>query len=250
MKPEPDVPIRSKYSFELTTKITVDNVPYIVHTEEKGEGHTTAFSRIFSEGKLVFSKNADYSHLVYGKDFRARLSHFMEDLHSSVIEEFTSSRIKKQMDKTEYFEQAKELLKKQKGEEALEVLQAGLKVYPVDPFLLSYYGCLCSIIANRPKEGIKICRDAITKLNQTIPVGKEYFYPIFYLNLGRAYLGAGKKRESVMAIQIGLKADPEDSELLSELHRLGARRKPPLSFLKREHPINKYIGSLLHKVSK
>jgi tetratricopeptide (TPR) repeat protein len=250
VKPEPGVPIRSKYSFELTTKITVDNVSYIVHTEEKGKGYTTALSRVFSEGKIVLSQSADYSQLVDLKEVKARLSDFMESLHRSVIEEFTSSLLRKQKKKNEYFKQAKELLRKNKGEDALAVLQEGLNIYPADPFLLSYYGCLCSIVANKPKEGIRICRDAIKKLNQTIPLGKENFYPTFYLNLGRAYLAAGKKSEAVTAIDMGLKADPEDSELLNEKRQLGVRRKPPVPFLRRGNPINKYIGGLLHRVAK
>lgn len=248
-KPDPKINIQSKYACELTTKVTIDNTAYIVHTEEVGKSRSEASSRVFLDGKIVFSRKADYSHLAGQKDLKRMLSAFMESLHKSVIDEFSSSLIQKQMGKNDYFENAKKLLKKQKGEEALALLQEGLGIYPGDPFLLSYYGCLRSIVSDKPREGIKLCRDAIRKLNQTIPVGREYFYPTFYLNLGRAFLGAGRKIEAVRAFNAGLKADPEDSELLSEMKKLGSRRKPPISFLRRGNPINKYIGSLVHKVS-
>lgn len=246
----PDIDIKSSHHSELTTKVTVDNVSYIVHTEGVGKSHTKASSKVFAEGKVVFSKSADYSHLVGKHDINRKLSEFMGKLHKSVIKEFTNSLLRKQIKKTEFFELAKSLLKKNKGPEALKVLQEGLEVYPSDPFLLSYYGCLLSIISKKHAEGVNICRDAISKLNQTIPIGREYFYPSFYLNLGRAYLGGGKKRDAVKAFNLGLKADPDDAEILEAMNNIGSRRRPPISFLERSSPINKYIGTLLKKASK
>ena len=247
---EPDIDIRSRLHSELTTKVTVDNVSYIVHTEGVGKSHTKASSKVFSEGKVVFSKSTDYSHLVGKNDINRKLFEFMGKLHKSVIKEFTSSLLRKQIKKSDFFEHAKSLLKKNKGPEAIKVLQEGLEIYPSDPFLLSYYGCLLSITSKKHAEGVNKCKDAISKLNQTIPIGREFFYPTFYLNLGRAYLGGGKKRDAVKAFNLGLKADPDDAEILEEMKSIGSRRRPPISFLKRSSPINKYIGTLLKKASK
>ncbi len=246
----PDIDIKSSYHSELTTQVTVDNVSYIVHTEGVGKSHTKASSKVFSEGKVVFSKSSNYSHLVGKKDMNLKLSEFMGKLHKSVIKEFTNSLLRKQIKKSDFFELAKSLLKKNKGPEAFKVLQEGLEIYPSDPFLLSYYGCLLSITSKKHAEGVNICRDAISKLNQTIPVGREYFYPTFYLNLGRAYLGGGKKREAVKSFNLGLKADPDDAEILKAMNSIGSRRRPPISFLERNSPINKYIGVLLRKRGK
>lgn len=38
------------------------------------------------------------------------------------------------------------------------------------------------------------------------------------------------------------------SKYLWEMKKIGARRKPPIPYLKRTNPINKYIGILLHKL--
>jgi tetratricopeptide (TPR) repeat protein len=99
-------------------------------------------------------------------------------------------------------------------------------------------------VNNSPEEGIAICLKALKRLDETIPFGSEFFYPVFYLNLGRAYLKADKKQEAVAAFYQGLKNDPDNKDIHEELVRLGNRRKLPVPFLRRSHPINKYIGLL------
>jgi hypothetical protein len=72
-------------------------------------------------------------------------------------------------------------------------------------------------------------------------------YPVFYLNLGRAYLAAGKKKDAIDAFRKGLQYDNGNSDLRKELRGLGMRKKPPVPFLDRSNPINKYIGMILQK---
>jgi hypothetical protein len=87
-------------------------------------------------------------------------------------------------------------------------------------------------------------------LAATVPMGGEVFYPDFYLNLGRAYISADKKIEALQSYKRGLMSDPENYELLFELSRMGQRRKPPVRFLERSNPVNKYIGMLFTELSK
>jgi len=232
---------------DFTSHITVDDVTYIVHTEIMGPRQQKISSRVYQEGRILYSKDRSYAAIAARKDFPARLRKMMDEFHHAVIERFTAELRKKQKKKQEYFEEARGLLRRGKGREALETLQEGLKTYPADPFLMSYFGCLVSLVGKRPEAGIKICRDAIRRLKEAVPIGAEVFYPVFYLNLGRAYMGGGKKREAVKAFNAGLKADPDDREILEELKKLGRRRPPPVPFLKRENPINKYIGLLVRR---
>ncbi len=83
-----------------------------------------------------------------------------------------------------------------------------------------------------------------------MPFGSGFFFPVFYLNLGRAYLKGNRKAEAVEAFQEGLKNDPENHDLLWELRKLGKRKSPPIPFLRRSNPVNKYIGLLVSKVAK
>jgi Tfp pilus assembly protein PilF len=71
-------------------------------------------------------------------------------------------------------------------------------------------------------------------------------FPVLYLNLGKAYVAAGKKKNAVTAFNQGLHYDPQHAAIRKELKKLGARKKPPVSFLDRSNPINKYLGKVLN----
>ena len=92
--------------------------------------------------------------------------------------------------------------------------------------------------------------NAISGLKDTMPYGSEFFYPAFYLNLGRAYLKAGDKEGAIEAFREGLENDPDNHDLLWEFRKLGIRKSPPIPFLRRSNPVNKYIGLLVSKVTK
>ncbi len=68
------------------------------------------------------------------------------------------------------------------------------------------------------------------------------------LLLGRVHLLAGQKRSAIRAFRHGLQSG-ENAALRDELGALGIRRPPPLRFLKRSNPINKYLGLFLARVN-
>jgi hypothetical protein len=70
---------------------------------------------------------------------------------------------------------------------------------------------------------------------------------IIYLNLGKIYLMKEKPAEAIKAFRNGLAHEAND-QIVEELERIGTRRPPPLSYLKRDHPINKYLGIILARV--
>jgi len=67
---------------------------------------------------------------------------------------------------------------------------------------------------------------------------------VHYLNLGRIYLLMKNREAAIRNFREGLKHGSND-EITDELHRLGVRSAPVLSFLKRSNPLNKYLGILL-----
>jgi tetratricopeptide (TPR) repeat protein len=244
------IAITSGHKHELSSNISVDNVTYHVQTEDMGRKTCKIITNVFLKGEIIASRKSDYAHLVKLKDLDARLSDLMDKHHKSVIAGFIADQSKKQKLKAEYFSEVQQLLRRGKGRQALDTLREGLESYPTDAFLLSYYGCLIAIVENNTKDGITICETAITALKISMPFGSEFFYPVFYLNLGRAYLKAGRKAEALKAFQQGLKSDPENNDIQWEMRKLGSRKKPPVPFLKRGNPINKYIGLLLGKPEK
>ncbi len=235
---------------EFSSNIVVDNVTYHVQTEDLGKKTCRIATRIYHEGEIVFSRDSDYSHLLKLKGFEEKLQGMMENQHRSTTDFFVREQAAKQKQKSHYFEEVQGLLKTGDGVAAILLLEEALRKFPGDPFLLSYYGCLVAIVRDNPREGIAICLDAIKRLDETIPFGSEFFYPVFYLNLGRAYLKAQKKQEAINAFYQGLKNDPDNKDIHQELVKLGNRRKLPIPFLKRSNPINKYIGLLTSKSPK
>jgi tetratricopeptide (TPR) repeat protein len=242
--------LKAKVSEELNHALTIDDVTYQVQTEDMGPRTNRAITLIYLNGKIVYSKKSDYSHLKKLKSFKSKLKDLMEKQHQAAIDMFIMSQTKAEKSKTEYFEEVQHFLRHKNPKNALITLREALEKFPEDPFLLSYYGCLIAVAENSPWEGITICLDAIEKLKRSMPFGIEFFYPAFYLNLGRAYMKFDSKADAIKAFKKGLKYDPDNHDILWEMKKVGERRRKSIPFLGRKNPINKYIGVILHKTSR
>jgi tetratricopeptide (TPR) repeat protein len=234
---------------EFSSNINVDGVTYHVQTEDMGSKTGKIISRVYQKGEVVMSRKSDYSHIVELKDRKERLKALMESHHKATIDIFVKGISQKQKTKSDYFEEVKKLLRKGNGKAAIGTLREALDKFPSDPFLMSYFGCLVAVVENNPKEGIKICQEAIVWIRNSLPFGSEFFYPALYLNLGRAFLKGNQRAEAFDAFQTGLNNDPDNHDLLWELRKLGMRKKSPIPFLRRSNPVNKYIGLLVSKVA-
>ncbi|MDA8079343.1 MAG: tetratricopeptide repeat protein [Nitrospiraceae bacterium] len=84
----------------------------------------------------------------------------------------------------------------------------------------------------------QICREAIT-----CDPGNSFLY----LNLGRVLLVAGRKPEAIEIFRKGLRCGG-NAGIVQELNRLGTRKPPIFPFLKRDHPLNKYLGMILRRM--
>jgi len=157
----------------------------------------------------------------------------------------------KQTNHVDYFRQVKAHLREDRQREALQLLQEALMLFPNEPTLMSYYGYLSVIVDRKCRIRIETCQKAIEQLSQTGTQGESTSYPIFYYNLGKAYSAAGKRQESLDALHKGLSYDPRSSDIKKELQKIGVRReKPPIPFLDRSNPLNKYLGIALYKRKK
>ncbi len=242
--------IISKHPPGFSSNITVDNITYHVQTEDI-PSLQKAVTRVYRKGEVVFSRETGYAHMMTKPaGLEARRSEMMESQHKATIELFLKMQKQNLKLKPEFFGEMQLLLKQGKGKAAMASLRDAIEKFPTNPFLMSYYGCLLAVVENKPTEGIRVCREALQRLRSSMPFGSEFYYPIFYLNLGRAYLRDGNRKEAIAAFAAGLEADPENNDILWEMRKLGNRRKPVVSFLGRNNPINKYIGILLSKVAK
>lgn len=242
---------------EFSSSIEIEGKTYIVQTEAHPKTGKVV-TRIYETGQIVFSKESDFPDAP-GTLREHALKDLMESQHKSTADEFSRKKVtapearveapgaRAPKTRADYLEEFKTLLRRGAGNSAIGVLEEGLKEFPSDPFLLSYYGYLLAFAGKKPKEGIKICRDSLRKFKGSKLLGAEFFYSIFYLNLGRAYLAADNKAEAIKAFNEGLQSDPGSSDLIWELKKLGIRRKPPVPLLKRSNPVNKVLGQLLSK---
>ena len=104
---------------------------------------------------------------------------------------------------------------------------------------LSYYG-LSVALADRPtKEAIKACE---------VAAKSNFFSAEMQLNLGRVYTLAGKTTRALAAFERGLQRNPKSEALKAEITAAERRRHPPVPWLKRNHPINRFLGRARAKI--
>ena len=239
--------IRASLSSEFTTDVVVEGVKYHVQTEKLSPRKPFIITSVFKAGAIISTKRTDYGPLLGDADLNTKLTDLMRREHLTAIDKLREEKPRSRKDPSEYVDQLQKLLKLHRYDAALRLLRSAMAEHPFNPVLLSYYGCLDAVWDKNYERGIKNCKDAIEILRKEVPIGREAFYPLFYLNLGRAYLAAGDRNNAVESFTKGLKADPDDDYLLMELRSLGSRKKKVIPFLKRSNPINKYIGILLRK---
>ncbi len=151
---------------------------------------------------------------------------------------------------SDYLRAVKVHLRSGKQKEAFSLLLRASVQFPDEPLILSYYGCLQAVVDKKYRSGVEVCKRAIALFKAKKSPHEDVLYPVFYLNLGKSYLAAGKKKDAIDAFHKGLQYDRSNSVLRKELRGLGMRKKPPVPFLDRANPINKYIGMILQKAKK
>lgn len=247
-KKQPErVNITSKIISEFETAIEIGDDKFLVQTEDLGTTKHEIVTSTYLGGQITSSVRTSYGSLLKDPDLDYRVHILMQKQHKEAVR-----LLREEKDKTasEYLDDLKVLLRRKNHKAAIHLLMEALESYPDNAFLLSYYGSMISIAEKKHKDGIAICKSAIEKLDSTVPFGQEFFYPVFYLNLGRAYLAADLKKEAIDAFVKGLAVDGNNTDLKWEMKKLGERKSPPLPFLPRGSFINKYIGKVRYKLFK
>ena len=107
-----------------------------------------------------------------------------------------------------------------------------------DPRHLSFCGLLTATVKGRRREGLQLCERAMAL------GGNE---PEFAANLARLYELTGERTKAVVVLRRGLRETPDDPRMLEQINRLSPRQVPPLSFLSRDHFLNRHLSTLLAK---
>lgn len=134
------------------------------------------------------------------------------------------------------FDLARKALEEEDFTKALAHLENALELCD-NPDWHSYAGLCIALERNEFLVGEHLCNASIEHDEDN---------PVHYLNLAKVYLAAGKKAEALETLRQGMSRGG-DERILSLLSQLGTRNPPVFSFLKRSHPLNKYMGILLHR---
>ncbi len=244
------IKIKSSLHKEISTNIVINGEKYLILTEDLDPKEHIITTKVYLGGEIILTRNIDCKEILNLPAPEKKIDELIRRHHKTIVEILKKKYEKKVRKPSDYLDEIKALLQKKNNKEALELLTLALDQYPHEPFLLSYYGCLEAIINKNHAYGIEICSKAIKMLEEKMPFGQEIFYPTFYLNLGRAYFAAKKKKEAVKAYQKGLTFDKENKDIIWEMKKLGMRKMPVIPYLKRSNPINKYIGMMLHALGR
>ncbi len=139
----------------------------------------------------------------------------------------------------EHFRHGRDDLREEALDRALGHFRAAHRLDPGNARYRSFYGLVLGLCERRWEQALELCRSAARE---------EFFDPIHYHNLARLHLAFGFKAEGLRLLKRGLMIAPDHEESLDALRRLGVRRRPPLSFLRRDNKLNQWLGKLLDRV--
>ena len=252
--------------FNIT--LDLNGETYLIVSDDLGIQNPHILTRIYKKGMIIYSNKISYEDILNEPDFDKKFADLLkseqqravgtlkketaspeETFQEDDIDEHEHPAAQKRTYK-EYITGLEALLSRNSQEEALELLTEAIEHYPTNPILLSYHGYIEARVNKHYADGIKICRQSFKMLKQQMPLVEGFYLPTLYLNLGKTYLSASNKKDAYFSFQRGLEIDNNHQDLLSELNKIGRRRKPPFPFLKRSNPLNKYVGMLTYELQR
>ena len=102
-----------------------------------------------------------------------------------------------------------------------------------EPLHLSFCGLLTATVHGDRREGLRLCERAIR-------FGVDEAQVV--TNLAHVYESMGARTRAVKLLRRGLRENPADAAMLAAIERLSPRRRPPLSMLDRNNPLNKQLA--------
>ncbi len=100
----------------------------------------------------------------------------------------------------------------------------------------SYHGL--SLVFSGDISGLNLCRHTAARETRQATV---------FHNLALAEMRLRHRKRACEAIRTGLKLDPVHAGLLKLRQDMGERRNPCLPFLKRNNPLNKWLGKATYR---
>jgi tetratricopeptide (TPR) repeat protein len=99
----------------------------------------------------------------------------------------------------------------------------------------SYLGYGMARFEGNRRQGLELCRRAVEL---------ELYQPEAYYFLAETCLLVGDRRSAAEVLEQGLDIDPEHRDLQALERQMGERQAPILTFLPRQHRLNRWLGRL------
>src|ERR1039458_8651520 len=121
---------------------------------------------------------------------------------------------------------------------ALPHLRSALNQEPDNPYYISYVGVAVAAAEQRWAEAEKLCHSAMRMNRRQAQL---------YLNLAEVYVAADRRQDAADILARGLHYAPRDLRLQMALDHLAMRRPAMLTFLPRQHALNRNFGKIRHQ---
>jgi Flp pilus assembly protein TadD len=169
---------------------------------------------------------------------------FADRTNVDLTEEF--SRLKFAWDATDSealrdFKSGIRLLRDKSYNSALAYFRRANELERNNPYFLSYFGLALALAERKWADAERLCESAL-------PLRRNQAQ--LYLNLAEVCLLAGKKRDAVETLEVGLQHAARDVRLQRKIQALGVRNSSVLGFLDRRHPLNRTLGKVRHRFRK
>jgi tetratricopeptide (TPR) repeat protein len=102
---------------------------------------------------------------------------------------------------------------------------------------VSFYGLAQALADGATPEAIQACERAARL---------DSYNPDLQLNLGKVYLLAGNTTRALVSFERGLRLAPRHPVLIAAMAKVDRRGRSVLPFIKRSHPLNRWLGKLTH----
>jgi tetratricopeptide (TPR) repeat protein len=139
------------------------------------------------------------------------------------------------------FKEGVALLKNGYPQMALSRLRRAFECEKGNPYYLSFLGLSVARAERRWDQALEFCEIAVQLKRQEAQ---------FRLNLAEVYELAGKRIQAIDTLDAALEMFGNDERLKRARSRVEKRRAPILSFLNRDHVLNRQLGKLRHRALK
>jgi len=138
------------------------------------------------------------------------------------------------------FKQGINLLRDGHSAEAVEYLRHAAELEQQNPYYLSFLGVSVARAQRKWAAAVKLCETGLSLRRTEVQL---------YLNLAEVYVAAGRRDDAVAVLDRGLIYFRADARIKRARANLGRRCSPVLSFLEREHFLNRGLGKLRNRLS-